>query len=163
MPLGCPRYFQVINGPMSGWTGTPQQYILICDNYGVYKIGPLVDGAVPVVMSNRSLTQNDYENLQLRLPLTGWVSGDFLPTSYVPLSATSAQELPNGNWLITNNYSGDDQYKNWLAGIPAVDDSSSDVSSFGGEIFELQWPTGTTPEQIILDLASVSKDDETLA
>ncbi len=115
----------------------------------MYKIGPLVDGAVPVVMSNRSLTQNDYENLQLRLPLTGWVSGDFLPTSYVPLSATSAQELPNGNWLITNNYSGDDQYKNWLAGIPAVDDSSSDVSSFGGEIFELQWPTGTTPEQII--------------
>jgi hypothetical protein len=42
----------------------------------------------------------------------------------VPLVASCVQELKNGNWLITNSYSGYD---------------ISGTKSFSGEVFELSW------------------------
>ncbi|MGQ9455140.1 MAG: DUF4159 domain-containing protein [Armatimonadota bacterium] len=114
IPLACPRFFQVIDRP----TG---RNMIICDNYGVYEIGPLGTATPPI---RRALTDQIYRSIPREMKdfSDGSIAGEH-PIG-VPLMASSVQELKNGNWLITNSYSGYD---------------TSGMKSFSGEVFELSW------------------------
>lgn len=133
-PLAEPKYFQVMDrvakpGSMSGG-----RYIIVCDNYGVYEVGPLPGGtAIPPVV--RALEDDTYRNMPRTVIRECDNSVSTIPSLGVPLQARCVQELRNGNWLITNNYAGAD-----LAGM----------KRFRGEVFELSWAwnSWTTIDQI---------------
>lgn len=124
-PLAQPKYFEVKDRAGS-LPNSVQRFIIVCDNYGVYEIGPLPAGtAAPPV--RRAFTDEDYRNMDrdvvkecdnatLRIPDLGGV----------PLQARCVQELRNGNWLITNNYAGS---------------NTDGTKRFSGEVFELSWST----------------------
>lgn len=116
-PLGQPRYFQVIDRQ-------PGRFIIICDSYGAYEIGPLATAgtAPPVVV--RSVGKN-YESLP-RPAVADCDNSDATLAGLdgVPLVARCVQELRNGNWLITNGHSG--------ANITGS-------GRFDGEVFEIAW------------------------
>lgn len=122
-PLAGPRYFEVTQVPdgSGGW----RRYMLICDNYGVYKVQIPSSSAPPVVVD--ALTDERYRSLIRQMtqdngdPIT---SPDGLG---VPLVANSVQELPNGNWLIANGYSGPDKMGTTYSGS---------ANDFKGEVFE---------------------------
>ena len=120
VPLASPRFFQAIDRPakppfMGG------RFILICDNYGVYEVGPVGIGDPPI---RRALRDEDYRGMlrEMKDFGDGSIAGE--KEIGVPLVASSVQELMNGNWLITNNYSGS---------------SSVGAKSFAGEVFEISW------------------------
>lgn len=133
MAVSNPRYFQVIE---SGGNRS----LLICDNNGVYMADIPAGGGVPVV--SRGLRDADYRRMArqlvqsdgLQIPSPGNGLG-------APLYATCVQELPNGNWLITNGYSGTDK-------MPIGGTSySGPANQFKGEIFEFNpyADAGTSP------------------
>ena len=116
--LANPRAFQVYDN--SG------RYILVCDNYGVYEMGP-VSNAVPTV--RRFLLDKAFSGVSYRE-----IDRDSLRNEtqaiHIPLYATSVQRLPNDNWLITNSYAG-----------PASPDATLG-RAFNGEVFEFD-PSAT--------------------
>ncbi|MCX6344878.1 MAG: PQQ-binding-like beta-propeller repeat protein [Armatimonadetes bacterium] len=116
-PFACPRFFQVRDELLG-------RFILVCDNRGVYKIGPLGSPAPPVM---QQLLDADYRAADRDRVLPG--TQDF----GAPLLASSVQELPNGKWLIANSYSGTDK---------------SGTTKFSGEIFEFD--PGLPPGQGIV-------------
>lgn len=119
-PLACPRYVQVVDRQAG-------RFLLICDNYGVYEVGPL---GPPVPLMGRWLSDEDYRDDLNRTIYDD--DGQILTTQAhlgIPLVATSVQELPNGNWLITNGYSGS---------------NTAGTATFSGEVFELSFPGGTS-------------------
>jgi hypothetical protein len=126
-PLARPRYFQVIDKIVGG---APASYLLVCDNYGVYKIGPM-GAAVPDVV--QAVLDADYRTANR--DLIQEKDGQVIPVPPgglgAPLIANSAQELPNGHWLISNGYSGTDKMP--IAGGGAYD---GPANSFSGEVFE---------------------------
>jgi hypothetical protein len=134
IPLACPRYFVVSDRPAG-------RFLLICDNYGVYEAGPLnpTTPGDPIIgrflrdQDSVANTGTDYRTMrrEVRDSADGLIV-DSPFTLGVPLVANSVQELPNGNWLITNGYSGSD---------------TSGTRSFSGEIFELSFD-GLVPNGI---------------
>ncbi len=134
-PLAGPRYFQVIDRP--GGVYPQGRYLIICDNYGVYEAGPLGGGADPLVRrtlhdADYRLFMRDVEDLE-----TGNAASEQIQLR-IPLVATSVQELPNGNWLITNGYSG----------VKTNPTDPINPPTFGGEVFEVSWNPGFTPDRI---------------
>jgi outer membrane protein assembly factor BamB len=118
VPVANPRFFDVINGD-NGIAG-----LLICDDYGVYQVS-LYDGTNvrPVPLVTASLLDIDYRHAARGLEHDP-TAPDLQPPTIdleVPLNATGVQRLPNGHWLIANNYSG--------ANITGT-------MTFGGEVFE---------------------------
>ena len=101
-PIANPRSFQVTTE--LGAVGL-ERYILIADSHGVYKAGPLTGGANPPLVQIapgglQALTDADYRAMDRN------AEGETPVSLGVPLVAVSAQELPNGRWLISNSYSG---------------------------------------------------------
>ncbi|MCX8054001.1 MAG: hypothetical protein N3B12_09345 [Armatimonadetes bacterium] len=122
-PLAGPRFFQVIDRSAG-------RFILICDNYGVYEVGPITGGIPPVT---RAFRDQDYRNINR--DMTSFSDGGIAGSApiYVPLMASSVQELINGNWLITNNYSGS---------------NAAGDKSFSGEVFEVSWKNDGTVNRV---------------
>ncbi|MCE5315701.1 MAG: PQQ-binding-like beta-propeller repeat protein [Armatimonadota bacterium] len=113
VPLASPRYFQVTDTNAG-------RYMYVCDNYGVYKaLIPTTSGAVPVVDPKQILTDTDYRSLDRDGDNTNNTPDKQILN--VPLEASCVHVLPNGNWLITNSYSGVNK---------------SRTSKFSGEVFE---------------------------
>ncbi|MEN6355690.1 MAG: PQQ-binding-like beta-propeller repeat protein [Armatimonadota bacterium] len=115
-PLATPRYFQVVDTPGN-------RYVYVCDNYGVYKARVPLSGTPDVV---DILQDSDYRGMDRDDDTDG-----VQPLS-VPLRASCVHALPNGNWLITNSYSGK---------------STDGVNSFSGEVFEYN-PSSTSADKI---------------
>jgi hypothetical protein len=117
-PLAQPKYFQVMD------RGS-ERFVIICDNYGVYEIGPL-----PTPRLVRAFTDGDYRAIaRTMIKRTDNQTVEKTDGILVPLKARSVQELRNGNWLIANEYAG----------------ANTDASKqFSGEIFELDW-SGSAP------------------
>lgn len=124
VPLANPRFIEVI-------AGTPMS-LMICDNYGVYRVALNNSEAPPVVAA---LLEADYRAIPRKLgndPTAPDVDPPSIPLQ-VPLQATCVQVLPTGNWLITNNYAGA---------------NTDGTITFGGEVFEYD-PDPQTPDQAI--------------
>ena len=146
-PLAAPRFFQILNKPDG-------RYLLICDNYGVYKVAlPTSGSATPSVIT--SLKDEDYRicHRQIINDFDGKqyttlprFSGDMEGLG-VPLMATSVQELPNGNWLIANGYSGT---------------NISGTNNFVGEVFEYD-PLSASDPRIKWNTPSLRFTDSTVA
>lgn len=133
-PLAVPRFFQVLDkyDPQ----GNMARFLLICDNYGVYK-ARIPAGGPPVV--EHALRDDSYRRSERELI---WEQdGDVVVCEEglgAPLVATSVQELPNGNWLIANGYSGNDKMS-----IPAAGMSFPGAPNrFSGEVFEYEPSSG---------------------
>lgn len=123
-PLAGPRYFQVLDK-------ADARYMLVCDNYGVYVARMSGGAGAPVVQ--QALTDLEYRTLARELVQER--DGQKVTTPGAaglgaPLQANSVQELPNGNWLIANGYSGNDK----MAAAGATYGPPS--NPFGGEVFE---------------------------
>lgn len=137
-PLAGPKFFQILNQP----GGT---YLLICDNYGVYKAGP-VGGTNPPSVVN-ALTDLDYRDCLRKL--TNDYNGITINSNAglgVPLQAASVQELPNGNWLIANSYSGT---------------NIEGTNTFTGEVFEFDPAAPLDQPRIKWSSPSLSFTDDT--
>lgn len=120
-PLANPRSFLVVDKPDG-------RFLIICDNYGVYVAG-LQGGGTPSVV--RAIKDADYRGVRRSAIVEGrGTSADIGPLG-VPLVPTSVHELPNGNWLIANSYSGA---------------NTSGSKQFNGEVFEVSWGTGGAPD-----------------
>ena len=104
-PLATPRYFQVVDSD-----GVRNLYV--CDNYGVYKATIPDTSGIPSVV--QMLNGTDYRGLDRN-------DSNSTQDLQVPLRAVCVSVLPNGNWLITNNFAGTD---------------SSGTVKFNGEVFE---------------------------
>jgi len=131
VPLACPRFFQVIDRPPKLPTLVCKRVILICDNYGVYEVGPVLAGSNPPI--TRQFRDEDYRNIKREMKYFGGAGIAGERELLVPLVASTVQELKNsncvqelgnGNWLITNSYSGS---------------STTGAKSFSGEVFEISW------------------------
>lgn len=130
-PLASPRYFQVMDRKQGSVLANGGRSLLICDNYGVYEVGPLGDGVPGFI---RGITDEMYRTMPRTI--TSESTGKLLSACGAlgnPLVATSVQELPNGNWLVANSYAGADEYGR---------------RSFAGELFEHTWSPGPNESPI---------------
>lgn len=133
VPLANPRYFEVLQPETETRVGLS---LLICDNYGVYR-AEITGNGIPSVMYQiwddikgeyvpyLPLLEADYRNaLRTNEKDPGAPSDAPVPSDMpvpAPLMPTCVQKLQNGNWLITNNYSGS---------------NTIGATTFGGEVFE---------------------------
>jgi hypothetical protein len=131
VPLACPRYVQVIDRPIG-------RFMLICDNYGVYEVGPVGAGIPPVT---RSFRDADYRAMlrDMKDFDTGGDAGAY--PLRMPLVASSVQELMNGDWLITNSYSG-------TVGVDFGPPVGIVPKTFSGEAFEISWNSDGTVKKV---------------
>lgn len=108
-----PRFFE------RTWVAANDFVDLVCDNAGVW----MLDSAARVIWG---LTSDEYKNT------LGQVSGAGVVVNRgVPLRASSAKLLPNGNILITNTHTG----------------ASACGTPFSGEVFEVT--RAASPQQIV--------------
>ena len=144
--IADPRFFQIVDK-------SDGRHLLICDNYGVYYTGEIGGNMPPTVI--QALTDQYYRAVKRSIndESTGSAFVDAngnkveVPLS-VPLMATSAQILPNQNWLITNNYTGS-----------SIDGSGK----FSGEVFEYVTNGGIDTGSVSWSAPSLScTDDPTL-